>query len=121
MADIILPDAGDQVDHRPGSFGGLSLTGGTPAPQPYRYERRALVEPDWRRLPGWRDVSAADWNRAQWQRAHCVKTPAQLRAVLGELVDESFYADLDRDRAERATMSMLLPPQMLNTMVPATD
>src|SRR5687767_9605359 len=113
MADIIVPDAAVPVDlsARPpsppptaGILGELSLTGGTPAAvaaQPYRYERRPLVEPDWRRIPGWRDVSAADWNRAQWQRAHCVKTPAQLRAVLGDLVDESFYADLDRDRAER--------------------
>ena len=32
-----------------------------------------------------------------------------------------FYADLERDQAERATMSMLLPPQMLNTMVPSVD
>ena len=30
-----------------------------------------------------------------------------------------FYADLERDQAERATMSMLVPPQMMNTMVPS--
>jgi lysine 2,3-aminomutase len=47
-----------------------------------------------------------------------VKTPAQLRAVLGDLLDDAFYVDLERDQAERATMSMLLPPQMLNTIVP---
>ena len=34
-------------------------------------------------------------------------------------VDEAFYADLERDQAERATMSMLVPPQMLNTMAPS--
>src|SRR4051794_15634596 len=88
-----------------------------PLPQPYRYQRRALVEPDWRRFPGWRDVTAEDWASAQWQRAHCVKNVAQLRAVLGDLADEQFYADLARDQAERATMSMLIPPQMVNTMV----
>jgi len=86
--------------------------------QPYRYRRVERPEPDWRRLPGWHDVTAAQWRSAQWQRAHCVKTPAQLRAVLGDLVDDDFYADLARDQAERATMSMLVPPQMLNTMVP---
>ncbi len=90
-------------------------------PQPYRYRRVELVEPDWTRLPGWHDVTVEQWRGAQWQRAHCVKTVAQLRAVLGDLVDDAFYADLERDQAERATMSMLLPPQMLNTMVPATD
>ncbi|NYD44042.1 lysine 2,3-aminomutase [Actinomadura luteofluorescens] len=86
------------------------------ARQPYAYRRRPLVEPDWRRLPGWRDVTEAEWDSAQWQRAHCVKNVRQLRRVMGDLLDERFYADLERDQAERATMSMLLPPQMLNTM-----
>jgi lysine 2,3-aminomutase len=86
------------------------------APQPYAYRRRPLEEPDWRRLPGWRDVTEAEWESAQWQRAHCVKNLRQLRQVMGDLLDESFYADLERDQGERATMSMLLPPQMLNTM-----
>ncbi|MEU8342836.1 lysine 2,3-aminomutase [Actinomadura meyerae] len=86
------------------------------ARQPYLYRRRPLEEPDWRRLPGWRDVTEAEWESAQWQRAHCVKNLRQLRQVMGDLLDESFYADLERDQAERATMSMLLPPQMLNTM-----
>jgi len=88
------------------------------AEQPYVYRRRPLVEPDHRRLPGWRDVTDAEWRDVQWQRAHCVKNVRQLRAVYGDLLDDSFYADLERDQAERATMSLLLPPQMLNTIVP---
>jgi len=80
--------------------------------------RRALVEPDWTRLPGWRDVTPAQWHSAQWQRAHCVKNLRQLHAVLGDLLDDRFYADLAADQRATATMSMLLPPQMLNTMVP---
>ena len=84
--------------------------------QPYEYRRHELVEPDWTRFPGWRDVTRADWESAQWQRAHCVKNPAQLRAVLGDLVDDRFYDDLAADQTGFATMSMLLPPQMLNTM-----
>ena len=87
--------------------------------QPYVYRSRELVEPDWRRLPGWRDVTSEDWESAQWQRAHCVKTVRQLRDVFGDLLSDSFYADVERDQAERATMSILLPPQMVNTMVPA--
>jgi lysine 2,3-aminomutase len=86
--------------------------------QPYTYQRRQLIEPDWRRLPGWHDVAAADWESAQWQRAHCVKNVAQLKAVYGDLLGESFYEDLTRDQAERATMSLLVTPQMINTMVP---
>ncbi|WP_231332879.1 KamA family radical SAM protein [Actinomadura graeca] len=90
--------------------------GDGPAGQPYVYRRRPLEEPDWRRLPGWRDITRAEWESAQWQRAHCVKNTRQLRQVMGGLLDERFYDDLERDRGERATMSMLLPPQMLNTM-----
>ncbi len=88
--------------------------------QPYAYRRRPLVEPDWQRLPGWASVTAAEWASAQWQRAHCVKTVRQLHEVMGDLLLDEVYADLERDQAERATMSMLLPPQMLNTIVPAT-
>ena len=87
-------------------------------PQPYAYQRRELSEPDWRRFPGWSGVSAADWESAQWQRAHCVKNARQLRQVTGPGLAESFFADLEQDQRERATMSMLLPPQMLNTIVP---
>ena len=87
--------------------------------QPYTYRRRELVEPDWRRIPGWRDVTREEWESTQWQRAHCVKNVRQLREVFGDLLNEAFYADVERDQAERATMSILLPPQMVNTMVPA--
>ena len=86
--------------------------------QPYQYSARELIEPDWRRLPGFADVTEAEWRSAQWQRAHCVKNVRQLRGVYGDLLDESFYADVEADQAGRATMSLLLPPQMLNTMVP---
>ncbi|MEV6974169.1 lysine 2,3-aminomutase [Kitasatospora sp. NPDC093806] len=85
-------------------------------PRPYQYVRTPLVEPDWRRLPGWRDVTEAQWRDAQWQRAHCVKNARQLRSVVGELLTPEFYRQLDDDQAEFATMPMLLPPQMLNTM-----
>ena len=45
-----------------------------------------------------------------------MKNVAQLRGVLGDLVSDTFYDDLAADVAGAATMSMLLPPQMLNTM-----
>ena len=86
--------------------------------QPYPYRRVEPVEPDWTRFPGWKGVTAEEWASVQWQRAHCVKNVRQLRELLGDLVDDRFYADLERDQAERATMSMLVPPQMMNTMAP---
>lgn len=84
--------------------------------QPYEYRRTELVEPDWTRFPGWRHVTREQWESAQWQRVHCVKNVKQLHAVLGDLVDDQFYADLVADQAGSATMSMLVPPQMINTM-----
>ena len=87
--------------------------------QPYAYRRRELIEPDWRRFPGWSGVTVAEWESAQWQRAHCVKNVRQLREVAGPGLAGEFCADLERDQRERATMSMLIPPQMLNTMVPS--
>jgi lysine 2,3-aminomutase len=88
--------------------------------QPYLYRRRELVEPDWTRLPGWRQVTREQWESAQWQRANCVKNVKQLQDVLGDLVDERFYADLIADQRQLATMSMLVTPQMINTMVPSS-
>ncbi|NLJ54174.1 MAG: lysine 2,3-aminomutase [Intrasporangiaceae bacterium] len=85
--------------------------------QPYVYARRELLEPDWTRFPGWRDVTTEQWEDVQWQRVNCVKNIKQLRELMGDLLEERFYADLERDQQERATMSMLVPPQMLNTMV----
>jgi lysine 2,3-aminomutase len=94
------------------------MTSEQPFDQPYAYRRRELVEPDWTRLAGWADVTAQEWADVQWQRSHCVKNLKQLRDVVGDLLEDRFYADLERDQAERATMSMLVPPQMFNTMVP---
>src|SRR6266540_2162123 len=88
-----------------------------PSEQPFAYPlQREWAEPDWTRLPGWRDVTRQEWESAQWQRAHTVKNLRQLLAVFGELFPADLLASVERDQAERATMSMLLPPQMLNTM-----
>jgi lysine 2,3-aminomutase len=102
---------------------GLRLTAG-PLPvrhasaQPYAYSRRDLVEPDWTRLPGWRKVTRIEWESAQWQRANCVKNVRELRVVFGHLLPDRFYIDLECDQAKRATMSLLLTPQIINTFVP---
>jgi lysine 2,3-aminomutase len=86
-------------------------------PQPYEYPARSdFVEPDYRRLPGYRHVSDAEWRSAGWQRRHTVKNLAQLKAALGDLLPADLEASIERDQRERATMSMLVPPQMLNTM-----
>ena len=49
-------------------------------------------------MPGWRDVTREQWESAQWQRVNCVKNIKQLRALMGDLLDEPFYADLEADQ-----------------------
>ncbi|WP_262062101.1 KamA family radical SAM protein [Streptomyces sp. STR69] len=88
---------------------------------PYLYRPRALEEPDWTRFPGWRTVTAAQWRSAQWQRSHCVKNVRELRRVLGGLLDDRVYDDLQVDQEKQATMSLLVPPQMLNTLMPGVS
>ena len=87
------------------------------ADQPLRYPlQREFLEPDWTRLPGYRGVTAEEWESAQWQRANTVKNLKELKQALGSHLMDDLAADIHRDMQERATMSMLLPPQMLNTM-----
>jgi lysine 2,3-aminomutase len=87
------------------------------ARQPFQYPpTRAFVEPDWRRLPGYREVTATEWESALWQRKHTVKNLRELAAVFGPMLPESLARGIERDQRERATMSILVPPQMLNTM-----
>ena len=87
------------------------------AEQPYRYPpAREWAEPDWTRIPGYRDVTPEQWASARWQRQHTIKNLAQLKAALGDLLPADLEESIARDQAERATMSMLVPPQMLNTM-----
>jgi lysine 2,3-aminomutase len=86
-------------------------------PQPYIYPpRRPFEEPDWRRLPGYRDVGEGEWRSPKWQRQHAVKNLASLKAVFGDYLTDDLVESIERDQRERATMSMLVPPQMLNTM-----
>ena len=87
------------------------------AEQPFPYPlRREFVEPDWTRFAAYAAVTAEEWESAQWQRAHTVKNLAELKHALGEHLDDELCADIERDQQERATMSMLIPPQMINTM-----
>src|SRR5512141_333892 len=87
------------------------------AHQPFEYPlKRGYVEPDWTRLPGYQDVTTEQWESAQWQRAHSVKNLKEFKEALGNFLEDDLLSDIERDQQERATMSMLIPPQMINTM-----
>jgi len=90
---------------------------GLEASQPIAYPpRREFVEPDWTRIPGYRGVTREQWESALWQRRHTVKNLKEFKAVLGNLLPDSLADSVARDHEERATMSMLIPPHMINTM-----
>lgn len=73
-------------------------------------------EPDWTRIPGFKNVTKAEWESAKWQRQHSVKTLKELKTVLGELLPDDLAESILKDQKERATMPMLVPPHMINTM-----
>ena len=57
----------------------------TATDQPFHYPLpRPFVEPDWRRIPGYREVTKAEWESALWQRKHTVKNLKELKDVLGK-------------------------------------
>ena len=85
--------------------------------QPFKYPlERDFVEPDWRRFPGWTRVTQDEWASALWQRQNTVKNLKELKEVLGPLLHDDLAQNLAKDIQERATMSVLIPPQMINTM-----
>src|SRR5262245_34456415 len=87
------------------------------AEQPFQYPlERAYAEPDWTRLPGYREVTRADWESALWQRKNTVKNLAELKEVLGALLPDDLAKSIERDQRERATMSLLITPHMINTL-----
>lgn len=87
------------------------------AGQPMRYPlAREYAEPDWNRLPGYQGVTTEEWENATWQRKHTVKNLRELKAALGEHLPDSLLNSIAKDQEQRATMSMLIPPHMLNTM-----
>lgn len=85
--------------------------------QPYQYPlEREFMEPDWTRIPGFKNVTRMEWRDATWQRKNTVKNLRQLKETLGDHIPDDLLESIQMDMKERATMSMLLPPQMINTM-----
>src|SRR5258708_14388246 len=83
--------------------------------QPFQYPlEREFVEPDWRRLPGYKDVTAAEWQAALWQRRHTVHNLKELQAVFGPLLPQPLLESMYRAINERPTTPILIPPQILN-------
>ena len=85
--------------------------------QPYAYPpKREFVEPDWTRWPGFADVTRKEWESALWQRKNSVKNVDELRRVWGKYASLELMQSIEDDIDKYGTMSMLIPPQMINCM-----
>jgi len=79
-----------------------------------RSSHRNLREDEfWRVIPGFREVSAAEFNTHQFQSRHSVTNPRQLRELIGSLAPESFYEDLAAG-LRRAPMALRISPYLLS-------
>jgi lysine 2,3-aminomutase len=88
-----------------------------PSRQPFQYPlKRQFAEPDWTRLPGYKGVTKEQWESALWQRQHSAKNLKDLKDVFGPFLTDALAEEIVKDQAQKATMSLLIPPQMLNTM-----
>src|SRR6266478_9847040 len=64
--------------------------------QPFKYPlEHAFVEPDWRRLPGYKNVTAEEWETALWQRRHTVKNLRELQTVFGPLLPQNLLESME--------------------------
>ena len=68
--------------------------------------------------PARRDDEPArqEWESSTWQLSHSVKNVRQLKEALGSNLSDALAEDIERDQQSFATMPLLVPPQMLNTM-----
>ncbi|MBN1656366.1 MAG: KamA family radical SAM protein [Deltaproteobacteria bacterium] len=74
---------------------------------------RELVNGEfWRCIPAFAHISAATFLDHSWQSRNSVNSPKQLCAVLGNLLPESFYADVVVG-TQHASMSMRVSPYLL--------
>jgi lysine 2,3-aminomutase len=74
---------------------------------------RDLVRDEfWRKIPAYAQAGVAEFGDHKWQQRHTVTSVAQLRATLGALVPESFFADLEAGIAH-APMALRISPYLL--------
>ncbi len=67
----------------------------------------------WRGIPAYAELSAQEFNDHRFQSRNCVTSLRKLRQVLGDLVDETFYQDVERG-VSRSTMSLRISPYVVS-------
>jgi lysine 2,3-aminomutase len=67
----------------------------------------------WRRIPGFGDVTRAEFESHLFQQRESVTSVAQLRELLGGLVEDGFYDDLS-EGIRNAPMALRVSPHLLS-------
>ena len=79
-----------------------------------QFQHRELRSDDfWRRIPAYRDLKADDFHDHRFQVRNCVTSLRKFRDVIGQMVPDSFFRDLE-DGLSRSTMSMRISPYILS-------
>jgi lysine 2,3-aminomutase len=77
-------------------------------------DHRDLRDDDyWRRIPGFRHISRAEFETHLFQQRSSVTSVARLRELLGDLAGEGFYADL-LEGMRNAPMALRISPHLLS-------
>lgn len=95
----------------------------TAGASPWTGHRDLRRDEFWRAIPGYAQVTAADFGDHKWQQRHTVTNVKQLRETLGEAAGEDFYADLEAG-ITNAPMALRISPYLLSLVdwtAPVTD
>ena len=63
----------------------------------------------WRAIPGWESVTRAQFGDHHWQSKNSITRLKQLKALLGDRIDDEFLADIERG-IHIATMNVRITP-----------
>ena len=67
----------------------------------------------WRRIPAYAGLGADEFHDHRFQSRNCVSSLQKLRQVLGGLVSEAFYVDVEAG-LRRSTMSLRISPYLMS-------
>ncbi|MEJ6568614.1 MAG: KamA family radical SAM protein [Akkermansiaceae bacterium] len=67
----------------------------------------------WRQIPGWKDVSSAEFGDYSWQQRNSVTSLSRMAKVLGDLLPDSLAKDIEAG-LERTPMNVRMTPYIFS-------
>lgn len=92
----------------------IGQTAMIPADSVSDFTHRDLLEEEfWRSIPCYAELDSKEFNDHRFQSRNCVTSVDKLRQVLGDLVDDGFYTDVEAG-ISRSPMSIRISPYLLS-------